>query len=123
MIPDHDDAFMDDISAKAAAARPGTITARDGLTLDAVGLIASYLPQRERRDGNIDVAIRLRNHAQRLGVERDPDQTQRVDLGVDAHARLRFLKMPPCTVSIFFRASALNGLRSMTALSASIGLR
>ena len=31
--PDHDDAFMDDLSAKAAAARPGTITARDGLTV------------------------------------------------------------------------------------------
>ena len=32
--PAHDDNFMDDISAKACAARPGTVTARDGLSID-----------------------------------------------------------------------------------------
>jgi phosphoribosyl 1,2-cyclic phosphodiesterase len=31
--PGHDDAFMDDFSAQASAARPGTFAARDGLTL------------------------------------------------------------------------------------------
>jgi phosphoribosyl 1,2-cyclic phosphodiesterase len=32
--PSHDDTFMDDLAAKAAAARPGTIAARDGLAID-----------------------------------------------------------------------------------------
>lgn len=31
--PSHDDAFMDDIAASVAAARPGSIVAREGLTL------------------------------------------------------------------------------------------
>jgi phosphoribosyl 1,2-cyclic phosphodiesterase len=31
--PGHDDAFMDDLTRQAAAARPGTIAARDGMTL------------------------------------------------------------------------------------------
>jgi len=32
--PGHDDEFMDDLATKAANARPGTIAARDGLTVD-----------------------------------------------------------------------------------------
>jgi phosphoribosyl 1,2-cyclic phosphodiesterase len=32
--PGHDDTFMDDLAAKAANARPGTIAARDGLAID-----------------------------------------------------------------------------------------
>ncbi len=31
--PDHDDAFMDRVAAEAAAARPGTIVAQEGLVL------------------------------------------------------------------------------------------
>jgi phosphoribosyl 1,2-cyclic phosphodiesterase len=31
--PSHDDTFMDDLTAQASAARPGTIAARDGLTI------------------------------------------------------------------------------------------
>jgi phosphoribosyl 1,2-cyclic phosphodiesterase len=31
--PDHDDDFMDRIAAEAAAARPGTIVAQEGLEL------------------------------------------------------------------------------------------
>jgi hypothetical protein len=32
--PSHDDGFMDGIAAEAAAARPGTIVAREGLVIE-----------------------------------------------------------------------------------------
>jgi ribonuclease BN (tRNA processing enzyme) len=31
--PDHSDAFMDEVAGKAAARRPGTVVAREGLVL------------------------------------------------------------------------------------------
>jgi phosphoribosyl 1,2-cyclic phosphodiesterase len=32
--PAHDDAFMDKVAAAAAKARPGTVVAREGLTIE-----------------------------------------------------------------------------------------
>ena len=48
---------------------------------------------RQRRHRHVDGAVGLRNHAQCFGIERDADQAQGIDLGVDAHAALVLLEV------------------------------